>query len=349
MPDPIETNDGGKKEGYLEKKGDLLKETLLSEEKNDKKDKELEPPLGRVTPISEEEKRLSEIERAKALSMGFVEMKINELPSKGDYSPKDIRIELRPASLEEIKHYSAMREEEQDTQDIAERLYKILERCYKVTLTEKVLSIKCLQERDKLFLLFYLRDLSMARHHRQNKLFQEVTCPHCGAKNKKEITNDIFAYYNIPDGIRKYYSDEERCFIVTIPEVEVVRLYIPTIGTQLFMQKFIYEQEVKKRSTDGGFYDPQFLKFLQFLVPNYTVLNEAYVEREYRQFKAWHFDKHEAVRIFSEKVNFGIKPSITFNCSGEECGKEIVSVLRFREGIRNLFNLSSVATGLFED
>ncbi len=304
-----------------------------------------EAPLGTVTPKN----IISEEDKAKLMSMGYVDVDEAVLPSKGDYNPKDIKIQVRPASLEEIKHFSAMREEERDAEDVSQQMYVILEKCYQITQGGKSISVKNLQEKDKLFLLFYLRDISMAGHHRQNKLYQTVPCPHCGKINKIELVNDIFSYYTIAPGIMKYYSSEERCFVVPIPGVDTLKLYIPSIGTQMFLQKYIMEQEKKKREGENGFYNMNFLKYVQFLVSDYSVLNSQFIEREYSRFQSWPFDKHEAIRLFTEKINIGLKPSITFNCSNKDCCKEITSVLRFPEGIRNLFNLSSVASGLFED
>lgn len=360
----------GENDGTLKDKNDELKDIIKKDgetqnpstnENNDKK--EIVQPvikvsgevtdLGTVKSMQERKTELSEMEKNAALNMGYIPIKLEIVPSKCYFNPKDIKMEVRAASLDEIKQYSAMNEE--DPNDVDTQLINIMERC--MVYTEIVngeaikRSVENLKERDKLFYLFLIRDVSMAKHQRYNKLYQEVKCPHCGTPNKKEIDHNIFSYDDIPKGIMKYYDPVDRCFKLNTEEIGgELRFYIPSIGVRRWLKKYIIDQEIKKSRGEGGFYDTQFLTCIEYLVEDHKKLSEAFLEEEYRKYKAiWTYDKHEVVRYLVEGIGVGIKPSVTFNCHNEECNQPITSVLRFRRGIRNILNLSSVPQRLFED
>ena len=341
----FDTNASGGGNNYLKDNNDALKNEINTEPTSTIVAPANTAPLGKVN--------MSELKGgsdAKPLDIGFTDFKIETLPSKGQFIPSDTKIRIRPAMLKEIKHYSAMNDEDPD--DVSEKLINILELCYDITMGGRKVSIRNVDETDKLYLLFYLRDITMAKEQRQNKLTQDSNCPHCGQLNKIEIVNDIFSYYKIEPKIMRYFDQSECAFIIPVQEAnETLKIYIPTIGVANEIRKYIYKQEIKKvRGENGGFYDPKFLTYLQFMVSDYRLIDEKFISEEYRRYTDhMNYDVHEVIRYLAEKINIGIKDNITFKCTNIQCGKDVSSVLRFPRGIANIFNISSAPQRLFED
>jgi len=358
--DKEQNQEQSNKEGALTE--DAAKKALLSEEESENKDAGKKPQpkkpverdekgtitdLGKVKTPEEEIAEQKDEDRGKGLEIGYKNMPMESLPSKGMYYPKDFKLSFRAASLEEIKHYSSM--DENDFIDVNEKIASVLSTCIRVRHNDHQGSYEDLKEFDKIYMLFAIRDLSMLKHHRQNKISQEIDCPQCGIKIKREITNDVFGYYELDEKIMKYYDEGERGFVFRDDALgEPLRIYIPSIGTLKYITDYMREKEQEKRQGKGGFYDKQFLTFLQFLVKDWRELSEAYISQMYRDYKdpnKWSYDKHDLMVEISNRINLTIKPTIEMKCERGHISNPLVF---FRGGYRSILQLSSVATRLLD-
>ena len=303
----------------------------------DKKESSNEAPLGKIDNITNE---------IPEMNIGYLDYDPSNLYTKGMYNEADLRIEFRAATLEEVKHFSTINEE--DPMDASEKVRQILNKCYNVYENGKKISVDTLKEPDKIFLLFNLRDVTMAKHQRANKLLQSVVCNKCGHENQKEIDHNAFSFYEIEDKFMKYYDENERCFIVPIPESgKSVKAYMPSIGVVYKTQKFIYDSELKKQKGQNVFYDPNFLIFYQFMTKNHHNITDKNIEVEYGRFKSWDYDFHMVFDKLTHGINLGVKPTLSFPCENTNCKELIQTPLRFQGGIRSIFNLKSAADRLF--
>ena len=286
-----------------------------------------------------------------AMEVGYRALGIEMLPSKGKYYPADCMVSIRPADVSEIKHFSTMNEE--DYIDAEDKILFVLNKCCKLVWGGVVRSSDYLKDADKLYLLFTIRDLTMSAQGKENKIMMEPQCPDCGVRHKKELVNNIFGYYDIPAGIAKWYSEEERCFVVHL-ESEILKVYVPSVGVTSWMKKFIVEKERRKRANaDDSYYDKTALQYAQYLIASPTGATEGLIKKIAKQMgEEWSLEKTEAMQYLSEKLTYAVKPTITILCKNEEgvgCGKEFSAPITFRQGLRYLFNVTSVATKLFGD
>jgi len=302
--------------------------------------------LGTVKTAEVEHAELLDHYRQEGLKLGYKNMPMASLPSKGNFYPIDFVLEFRALTLEEIKYYSTM--DENDIYDVNDKIYSVLQQGVRCMVRGKIGSFRDLTETDKIYMIFAIRDLTMLRHGKEVKLTQVVPCTKCEEKTKVEIVNDIFGYYEIPRGIMRWYNEEKRGFYVTSPKLDSpIEAYVPTIGTMDFISKYVREKEKMKREGKDGFYDKQFMTFLQFLVPDWRMLNDKYVSEMYGKFKSvWNSDKHQALIEFSEKLAFSIKPTIDVTCKNEH--KANVPII-FRRGYRSIFDISGIGEELFSD
>jgi hypothetical protein len=347
-------NTNGNKGGNINE--EQAKNLLIEEEKNETANAEVKPPaqkekgLGEVeTPEAKYAREQAEY-RKDAERIGFRELDFANVPSKGMFYESGRKHMFRSANLEEIKHYSSM--DEADLMDIDAHVNEIIDRCTKITLGNNrgIGSYKDISEFDKIHMIFSIRDLSMLKHKRERKLMQEVKCKHCPTTNKVEINNQLFGYYDIPKGIMRWYSSTERCFVINDPAIETpLKIYIPTVGVLEYMAAYVKKKEIEKQRNEGGYYDKQFLTFAQFLIPDWRDLDEEgkfLKELEHRVKNVWNYDKHSLMVNLVEKLTYGIKPNIEFNC--EECKGRLQTLVRFRS-YKSLFDLSDVADRLLSD
>lgn len=306
--------------------------------------------LGRVeTNAERKENRNKEFASFASDNMGYRKTPTIGLPSKGMFYPPDIDISKRPLDVEEIKHYSTM--DEDDFIDIDDKVNYVLKKGLKIYSGGKEISHKYLKEADKLFLLFDIRDITF--DDRENILYQTVQSPCHGKKEKVEIENSVFGYYEIKKAIMHYYSEEERCFIITHksdkPKFQPFRLYVPSIGVLQFISRYIRDKEIEKQRQKGGFYDKQFLTFLQFMVKDWVDLTNDTIDKYYKDYKSWGPDKHSVVCLWVEKMDLSIKPTIERRCKEEGCDKPFSTQIRFRDGYKSIFYIQDTIREVFPD
>lgn len=330
------------------------KDVIMDDKDGEKKDDKIEKDdktgavqsLGTVKTEEVKSAELQDKDREEGLKIGYKNMPMVSLPSEGKFYPADFKLSFRAASFDEIKHYSSM--DENDILDVNEKIGTVLNSCMRITFGGKQGSFEDLKEFDKIYMLFAIRDLSMFKHHRENKIFQELSCSNCGENNKKEIENDSLGYFSISDKVMKYYDEIKRGFTFKDDAIGEFTVYIPSIGTLKYVANYIKEKEIEKRKGKGGFYDRQFLTFLQFLVPDWRLLNEDYVAKMYREYSNpdyWSYDKGDFMIDVAERINVTIKPTIEIKCS--RCGRTSAPLIFFRRGYRSILSLSDVAERFF--
>lgn len=304
--------------------------------------------LGHVQTPEMKHARDQEKYREEASKIGFRPLNLDLLPSKGSFYPKTAKINFRAASKEEITHYSSL--DESDLLDVDEHLHSIISATTQISgMTEQGIGHwKDLSEFDKIYIIFTIRDLTMEKMQREHKLMQTIECSSCGHKDKIELENNTFGYYTMDEKIAKYYNPERRCIFISHQRLSrPFSIYIPTMGVMTFIANYIKQKELQKRSGDSVFYDKQFLTFLQFLCPNWRLLDEKYMKQKYEEYKTWNDHDLEMMHNVVNMLGYSIDPNIETPCS--KCNHLNKSVIRFQNGYRSIFTFSSIAEELFGD
>jgi len=279
----------------------------------------------------------------------------NTLPSQSEYYEFGRVIEMRPASLEEMTEYATMREE--DIYDVEAKVNQILDRCVKITLGERIGGVvtagstgsyKDLSQPDKIFVIFAVRDYSLQQHQRENKLSQVLTNPKNGETQKIELTKDSFDYYKLSDNVVKFYNNVEKCFIFTHKDFDSpLKVFVPTVGIVEYVTNYIKEQTETIRSGKNVFLDQHFLGIVQFIVPDWRLLDEDHVylhklQEEYKY--QWSYDKKMFLGKLISHINLGITNTITAKVGGVDVTERI-----FFRSYKSIFDISSAASELIPD
>jgi len=339
--------------------------TQMGEEEQDSSNIEMDerhqelgvPQLGKVK--TREEKRAEDIqEEVKKVKteVGYIEMDRNSFPSKYMFYPENMKVKFRAASVEEMKNYTALNEN--DWIDRDQHIHQIIDDCTQINFDKKAGNYRDLSTFDKIYILFSVRDRTKLVHRRESELTQIVQCVKCGHKNSYKLDNSSLGYYDIDEGIMKYYNSNRKCFIFSHETFEKdLEIYIPTIGITEYIFKFISRKTREKRSGESGYFDKQFITHVPFLIPDWRSLNysdledtdisvfeDKYINQIYRDYKdKWSYDKHMFMTDLVEMLNYGIKPHVEIKC--EKCGHPNKSFVRF-QSFRSFFNFSNTTSEL---
>ena len=262
---------------------------------------------------------------------GWKPVPIGNLPSQGRFYPEGTTIEIRPALVGEVRHFSTI--DETDPLDVDDKLNLVVEKCLKITFPDRTAHYKDLKEEDRFYMIFAIRELTFM--HGENKLYVNLKC---GSKclgdgtyeEKIELRKDNFDWYKIDAKLMRYYDVNERCFIINSPKLGTFKLYVPSVGIATFLKGYIRDKVQK-----GGFYDKAFLKVAPFLFGDWRTLNETVYTKAQQDSFGWSQEKLGAVLQLVEMIRFGVKTQITKQCN--KCGAEVATPLTFPGGVRSLF------------
>lgn len=177
------------------------------------------------------------------------------LPSQGLFYPAGSELLLRSAKTKEIRHWSTI--DENDPLDVREKINFILNSCtkFKIRGSSIPMNFNDFLEIDRYHILFRIHELTFP--NQENKLWAYIKCENqqCGNINQTQVTSKNLIGFKYPTELMKWYSQEERCFIVNSEKLgEVLRFYMPTIGSSSKLRQKKQDDQAKGIAIDQSFY-----------------------------------------------------------------------------------------------
>lgn len=288
--------------------------------------------LGKVDSRKGKGGRIDSEEVTSDLYLGYHPVHVEELPSGGLFYPRDVEIQIRPAKVAEIRHFSTL--QERDLFDVDDKLNHILQNCTKIRTKTRIMSWKDILEEDRIFMILAIRALTFSKG--ENKLQVKKNCPDCNTENVIEIANHNLRFNTIPEDLMKYYDDYQRILAIQTKSYNTIYMKPPTIGVMQIVTKYIREKERQGESWDKAFI--QILPYVQHEWRNFT---ERDIFQGEVDFQGWNDTKYTLHYRLAEQVKVGVKPDVVCNCSA--CGSEVTAPINFRGGIKDLFVVSDIS------
>lgn len=291
--------------------------------------------LGKATSYTPTDNRVH-IDDLPASQVGWKPTPLNVLPSGGIFYPEGTTLELKAATVREVRHFSTL--DENDATSVEEKAKLILSNCVRLRFSNGEGSYKDLKEEDKFYLLFAIRELTFIKG--EGKMFVDVKCgPACKGdgswSEKVEITKDVFSYYKVDPRLMSKIDENTKSFIVSHPRVGDIQLYVPSIGVLDAVKQYM-----KKKVEKGEKVDQSFVQVASFLFPEWRGLTDQVIRNKEVEAAAWGMDRFSAVKALTEMIRFGVKTVIQRKCG--DCGAEVAAPLTFPGGIRSLFFVSDI-------
>lgn len=255
--------------------------------------------------------------------LGWHELPVNTLPSKGRFYPTDISIKIRAAKVAEIRHFSTM--DETNLLDIDDKLNAIVDSCTQVSSKASRVSYKDLLEEDRFILILSIRDLTFPEPEATLKVEHQTKD---GKKHEVEIRREYFQYFSIPAEIEKYYDDKARAFIIQTRNFGEFMMRPPTVGLMQEVTKYI-----KERREQGLTIDQSLIQVAPYLGGDWRFFNQKRLFELEIEMNGWDPKKYMLVYRLAEQMKVGLQPEMKLMLGDSE---EIIPI-NFRGGIKTLF------------
>lgn len=255
--------------------------------------------------------------------IGWQQLPISDLPTKGMFYPPETEIIFRSAVGEEIRHWSTLNEQDLSATD--DMLNYILERCVQVKFADKSLSSwRDIKEVDRFYILLAVSELSMIDG--EHKLQISIS-----EKEKLTVKKEMIDFINFDDRIMKFYDPTERLFILRFKKGPTMRISIPSVGVTNWLKNYVIRQRQSQRPIDEDF-----LTYAPFVITEWRGLtDDTYLK--YLEDSNWSVSEisvlNEIKNIFLETIN----PVVKYQ---DEHGGERQLPLNFLGGLKSLFLIS---------
>lgn len=262
--------------------------------------------------------------------LGWHDVNLTDLPSRGKFYPADLKLQIRSAKAAEIRHFSTM--DENNYLDMEDKLNSVVESCSKLESGSKRLSYKDILEEDRIVILLKIRDLTFPEP--ENKIVLKGKSEETGKQAEIELSTKHMVHNQVPEEIEKYYSEQERTYLIKTRSAGTVRMHPPTIGVMQEVTKYL-----KDRQEKGVEFDKSFVQILPYMVSDWRGLNLKKIFELEVEYKGWQERKFMVIYRLAERMKVGIETTLEKEVEGEL----IKAPLDFPGGIKSLFIISDLA------
>jgi len=258
-----------------------------------------------------------------ANQLGWQKLPILDLPTQGWFYPEGTEITIRAAVATEIRHWSTLNEDNLSALD--DMLNYVVERCAKIKFPTGSSSWRDLKEVDRFYVLLAIRELTFVNGENRLQVKTSET-------SKIDVTKDMINYINFDDRMMKYYSPEERLFVLTFKSGKKLRISIPSVGITNWLKTYI-----NRKRQGNEVIDEDFISFAPFVITDWRGLTDDTYSKIIMDSHNWTPGEisllTEIRRIFTDTVD----PVVRY--VDEEGGERTVP-LSFQGGIKSLFLIS---------
>lgn len=311
---------------------DILKEyaennDVINDSDKSKKVKPIRPSNADVA------KEAAELRKTGQLNyLGWQELDIESLPSKGLFYPEGTKIYVRAATGGEIKHWSTMNVEK--FEEVDAHINYVIEKCCKISIPNDEYmggSWKDLNDIDRLYILFAIRDFTFPVGN--NELMFNVS-----ENEQIPIIKDNIDFINFPEELMKYYDEHDRCFKLRFKNGKVINLYITTLGVGNWLKNYITQKQQAREQVDQDF-----LMYAPLLIKSYRRFSVRAYEAMIEESTNWGIQEWSALSHFRDIIMSQTEPMIRYT---DEAGLERSAPLTFRGGFKSIFTVSDPLQGL---
>lgn len=330
-------NIGGLEEQVNSLEGKKLKNTPgAQKELSREQDEEMQEFLSRSRSRSKITKH-EDVENQSAfprISEGWNEIDRIELGIRSQFYPDDWSFYIRPATVDAIKNWSAIDEERIDVLNTV--FNDIIRSCVSIKSATGNIPWNRINSWDRFWFILKVRELTFKQG--EAKIEFSDTCSECDEEIYYNL-NPKSLFYEFPDDeiVNKHWNPSERIWYIDPNDYGLdrspIRLYIPTLEKdQAILDWGIAKARANKKL------DQTFLRFLPWMlskVPKDAQVLDKFIMDCLQVYKSWDVEMFE----FMDEVirNVTINPSEKLRQVCPHCGEEVVSNVRFPNGVRALF------------
>lgn len=263
--------------------------------------------------------------------IGYHDVPLETLPSRGRYLPQDTRISIRAARVGEIREFSTI--DENNIKDVTDKLTYIISQCTKVYYGNTPGSYKDIISSDRIVLILKIRELTFIDGNSSIKIpVPDNACKTVGCHPQQTInfnTNSL-TFVEPPQELEKYYDSANRCYNIATKRFGTISIYPPNVGVTTAITDWVVNQQRENKKIETSL-----AELLQFVIKDWRGLSDRMIEAKISDMAGWSTDKFTLVYRLVEKISVGVEFNVKTTC--ETCGGEIVVPITFPDGYKSLF------------
>ena len=274
------------------------------------------------------------------IANGWIPIDKKEMGSRAQFYPADWQFSIRPASVNAIKNWTAINEE--NLAEVNKVFNEIIKSCVKIDSPSSYepISWEKINSWDRFWFVLKVREYTFTQG--ESKVEFTDNCSLCSETMVYTLTSKSL-FYEFPDEdlIEKYWTGKEWCINPRDYDVDhdEITLYTPTLGKEEAIIEWARARQMNHQQIDE-----LFIKYLIWLLKTPAsdpIQLDRQIAKIYTNWKAWDLNMHEFVSDVLNNIT--INPSEKLRCKCPSCGREAVSTLRFPDGIKVLFKVKTTA------
>ena len=238
---------------------------------------------------------------------GWLDVDRSMLGDRNKFYPADWEFKIRPATVEAVKNWSVL--DEENANSIDDVFNEILKTCFTIKTPAGPLPWGNLRSWDRFFFILLIREYTFAVG--ESKIEFTEDCVNCDNPVPFNLTSSALSY-DLPDPEVMRYFDEES-------------------------QTWIISRVQEKRKVDTIF-----VKFLPWMAnkisKDLTIATRQIRELELK-FKSWDTEMFSFIDDIVR--NIMVTPASKLISTCPVCGEEVTAQIRFPNGIRGLFTMDN--------
>lgn len=272
---------------------------------------------------------------------GWIDVDKNLLGKRAMFYPKDWNFRIRPATVEAIRNWSNIDDENPNSVD--EVFNEVIKNCLSIVdAYNRPLPWGNINNWDRFFFLLLIREYTFRQGER--KIKYNDYCPGCDNEIEFELTSQSLMYDFPDEEVMKYYDPEQRCWTIDPEEFDIegediIKLYLPTLEKDSIVKTWLINLVRENRNRK---IDQTFLRFVSWMSPKFSK-DETIAARQIKEINLKYKRWDEEMFTFMDDIirNIIVTPSnkLVINCP--ICGEEVTSNIRFPKSIKELFHYES--------
>lgn len=300
-------------------------------------------PLNPEQPVREKTEPQGEVAGPASFDLGWKNLPLSILPSRGLFYPDDSQIAIRPAEVREIRMFSTI--DDGDMVDLDSKLNFILESCCKIKFGGYgVVSYMDLKQEDRFFVIMAIRDLTFVKGENRIVITPRKKCSTegCDGVEGIELRTGVLSNYEIDPQLMEYYSVQEKKFVFYIKRIgKTIKMSVPSIGVSKVIAEWVRKQVKQNNEVDESF-----LKIAPFYFEDWRGLDDNKIREAMIDSNDWTKEEFSAYFQLAEKIKIGTKLNVKVKC--DKCSDgEVTAPIYFPGGFRSLFVISDIFGELF--
>lgn len=254
------------------------------------------------------------------------------------FYPKEWEFRIKPATVEAIRNWSTIDEENPNSIDIV--FDEILKSCLRIITPTGLLPWHQLNTWDRFFFVLLIREYTFINGDSKVEFKRE--CSNCEAEVTFTLDSQSLMYDMPDDEVMDKYNRADRTWHIYPSDYDVkcdsdeIVLYVPTRDKDANIKNYMIS---RLQQDQNAKIDRVFFKFLPWMLPKVSKdvnIAKGQIRKAETEYKSWDIDMFE----FMDNVitNIAVTPATTLLGICESCGEEVTAPIQFPNGIASLFH-----------